>query len=372
MPLRLVRRGRIWHIHGVVRASSAGEGVAVRESTHTEDRALAEARRAAREAELYAGLVVGRGVPVGFDTAAMSYLEAAPRRSRTIAIVDRLVRHFGRLDVARIGQAHVDGAARDIVGPDAAPATKLRAVISPVSAILHHAHRRGWCDVPTLERPRVARTTPAWLSPAEAERLIAACSPHLAVLATFLLCTGARLSEALYLPWSDVDLIGARATFRAERTKAGRERSVRLAPRIVEALERVPQREGMVFRRDDGEPYAARDGDGGQIKTAFRAACRRAGMGEWGLVVSDAGPGRRWLPAVTPHDLRHSWASWHYAVHRDPLALRIEGGWSTISMVERYAHRAPAELAAAALAFWKHTRSTHDSDRPGAPMKSAG
>lgn len=368
MPLRIVRRGRIWHIHGVVRASSSGEGVAVRESAHTEDRALAEARRAAREAELYAGLVVGRGVPVRFDAAAVSYLEAQPRSSRTAAMVGRLVRHFGRQDVARIGQPHVDDAVRAIVGVDAAPATKLRSVIAPVSAILHHAHRRGWCEAPSFERPRIATATPAWLSPAEAERLIAASSPHLAVLVTFLLCTGARLSEALYLPWSDVDLIGRRATFRAERTKSGRERAARLPPRAIEALELIPHRDGMVFRRDDGEPYTARDGDGGQIKTAFRAACRRAGLGQWGLRVSEAGPARRWLPAVTPHDLRHTWASWSFCVDRDPMRLRDEGGWSTISMVERYAHRAPTELAAEAVAFW---RTSEAQPSPGARIAKA-
>lgn len=201
---------------------------------------------------------------------------------------------------------------------------------------------------------------------------LAEVAAHLAVLVTFLFCTGARLSEALYLPWSDVDLGGARAVFRAERTKAGRERAVALPPRAVAAMLPIPQRDGMVFRRDDGEPYAARDGDGGQIKTAFRAACRRAGLGEWGLVVSEAGPGRRWLPAVTPHDLRHTWASWHYAVHRDPLALRIEGGWGSIAMVERYAHRAPAELAAAALSFWKHTSRTEQAGRATHVARSAG
>lgn len=353
MPLRLIRRGRIWHIHGVVRASSAGEGVAIRESTHTEDRALAEARRAAREAELYAGLVVGRGVPVSFDAAALSYVEAEPRSSRTHAIVERLRRHFGRIAVDRIGQEHADEAVRAIVGADAAPATKLRVVISPLSAILHHAHRRRWCEPPRLERPAVATVTPTWLSPAEAERLVDACSPHLAVLVTFLLCTGARLSEALYLPWSDVDLAAGRVVFRAERTKAGRERAVTLPPRAVAALLRIPSREGAVFRRDDGEPYAHRDMGGGQIATGFNAACRRAGLGHWVARVTDAGPGRRWVASVSPHDLRHSWASWSYALHRDPIRLRHEGGWSTILMVERYAHRAPADLVPAIRAFWR-------------------
>ena len=56
-----------------------------------------------------------------------------------------------------------------------------------------------------------------------------------------------------------------------------------------------------------------------------------------------------WLPSVdrldpelTPHDLRHTWASWHYALNRDLLALKIEGGWSSVALVERYAHLLPA------------------------------
>jgi integrase len=31
-------------------------------------------------------------------------------------------------------------------------------------------------------------------------------------------------------------------------------------------------------------------------------------------------------PELTPHDLRHTWASWHYALNRDLLLLKVEGG----------------------------------------------
>ena len=64
---------------------------------------------------------------------------------------------------------------------------------------------------------------------------------------------------------------------------------------------------------------------GGQIKKGWRGAIRRAHLD----------------PELTPHDLRHTWASWHYAVHRDLLALKFEGGWSSVGLVERYAHLLP-------------------------------
>jgi integrase len=65
---------------------------------------------------------------------------------------------------------------------------------------------------------------------------------------------------------------------------------------------------------------------GGQFKTAWRGAIRRSGID----------------PKLTPHDLRHTWASWHYALHKDPIWLKEEGGWSSVALVERYAHLLPA------------------------------
>jgi len=116
-------------------------------------------------------------------------------------------------------------------------------------------------------------------------------------------------------------------------TKNGETRGVPLHPRLVATLANLPHREGCVFRRPDGLPYAsARNIDdtsaGSRIKKAFAGACRRAG-----------------LSGVSPHTCRHTWASWHYAQNRDLLALQRLGGWKTVSMVTRYAHVNVAELA---------------------------
>lgn len=62
--------------------------------------------------------------------------------------------------------------------------------------------------------------------------------------------------------------------------------------------------------------------------------------------------GKRFVPEHTPHDTRHTWASWHYEVHRHLLRLRDEGGWGTARMVERYAHRRPGLRAEAVRAWW--------------------
>jgi hypothetical protein len=75
------------------------------------------------------------------------------------------------------------------------------------------------------------------------------------------------------------------------------------------------------------------------------ATCARAGLpGAWverPRKDRAAGPARTFRPVHTPHDLRHTWASWHYALHRDLLRLKQDGGWSSVVLVERYAHLVP-------------------------------
>jgi integrase len=190
-----------------------------------------------------------------------------------------------------------------------------------------------------------------------------AAAPHLRPLLVFLMTAGARMSEALELDWRHVDLRGRRVVL--IKTKTGQARHVDLAPRALAALKRLEHRDGRVFRpvysvRDDGsrrrEGIGYHDNGrtgGGQIKTAWAAACRRAGLpGAW--VNWKDGKGatrRRWVPELHPHDLRHTWATWHYAAYRDLLRLQAAGGWSGPGQVTRYAHLLPAAYAAEARAW---------------------
>ena len=64
---------------------------------------------------------------------------------------------------------------------------------------------------------------------------------------------------------------------------------------------------------------------------AWQAARKRAGI-----------EGFRW------HDLRHTWATWQRQAGTPTHELQRLGGWRTGSMVERYAHLAPDQLAVAA------------------------
>jgi integrase len=313
--LKLVRRPKSphWIIRGTVR------GYRVEESTKTSNKRFAEEIRTKREVEILEASVHGRSATATFAEAALDYLENGGNRR----FLEKVIKHFGTTPLAKIDQAAIETGARKLY-PDAAPSTRDRQFFTPVSAVLKHAAKRGLCTAPILERPAPPSKRIRWLNEPEADRLIAATNEHLRSLVIFMLYTGARVGEALWLDWKQVDLTRRQITF--VKTKNGDVRSVPLHDRAFFALANLPHREGEVFRRPDDAPYERpkRDDDtsaGSRIKKAFRGACRRAGIEDFRV-----------------HDLRHTWATWFYQETRDLNALMALGGWRTVGMVFRYAH----------------------------------
>jgi integrase len=310
MPLKLVKRhsGEIWYIRGSVRGRSLDE------STRVTDRKVAEEIRTRREYELLQASVHGRKSTATFLAASVAYMENGGERR----FLKRVIEYFGDAPLAKIDQAAIDRAAKALY-PKAKSSTITRQLFTPVSAVLKFAAARGMCEFSRLERPPQPRGRTRWIEPEEAERLIAACSPHLKPFVIFLFCTGARLSEALRLDWKNVDLARGEVQFLA--TKNGDSRGVPLHPRAVRALRGLKGRSGAVFRRPDGKPYEPNPKGGVPVKTAFKGACRRAGIEDF-----------------TIHSIRHSWATLHYRTSRDLPSLMRLGGWRTQSMVVRYLH----------------------------------
>lgn len=313
MPLKLFK-GRHgspnYYLRGAVR------GQRVDESTGTSVRSKAEEIRAKRESELLEQSIHGRRAIATFASAALSYME----KGGEARYLTPLIEHFGTTKLSLIDQDAIDKCAR-ILKPKAAQSTVNRQIHTPISSVLKHAAKRGWVEFKPLERPRQPKGKTRWLTVDEAQKLLRECTEHLAPLVTFLLYTGARLSEGLYLDWKDVYL--HRAHVDLLDTKNGEDRGVPLHPLAVAALANLPHRKGAVFRKPDGMPYPEKDDGGGQVKTAFQGAVRRAGLKGTG---------------VSPHTLRHTWATWFYQEHRDLARLMELGGWKSLKMVQRYAH----------------------------------
>jgi integrase len=206
---------------GALTITGTVAGRRIRRRAQSDDPKLAEEEAAALEAELLrTAWHRERRASRTFAEAALSYLEAAPRSVHTNDYVRRILLGLG--GEARLGQVDQDAATRlrrTLLKPDAKPSTYLRQIVTPLRAILRHAADRGWCNTPRIATPKTPGGRTRYLLPGEAERLIAVAAPHLRPLVAFLIGTGARMAEAVYLDWRDVDLTGGRAIFWANRPK---------------------------------------------------------------------------------------------------------------------------------------------------------
>jgi integrase len=72
--------------------------------------------------------------------------------------------------------------------------------------------------------------------PEDTERLIKHAGECLIPLLIFLIGTGARMAEAIYVDWRDIDLDGGRARFWPDQTKGRKVRNAMMPPRVVAAL----------------------------------------------------------------------------------------------------------------------------------------
>jgi len=181
-----------------------------------------------------------------------------------------------------------------------------------------------WVDrVPKVKPLKGTRNRVRWISRADADRLVAKLPKHLAAMAEFSLQTGLRRANVTHLEWSQVDLGRKTAWVLGDQTKNGKALAVPLSGKAVEILEaRRGEHPRWVFAKA-GKPVK-------QTSTqAWRDALGATGIEDF-----------RW------HDLRHTWASWHVQ-NGTPLAVLQElGGWSSLNMVQRYAHLSGEHLRA--------------------------
>lgn len=340
MPLKLVKRGSIWHLHGTI------AGQRIRQSTGLGNKGQADIYRARIEAQAIQRHALGRANTLTFAQAALTYLESggAPR------FVAPLLDHFGPDFLLHNINNDVLNRAADALHPGAAPATINRQVITPASAIYNMSADDDLVPHRRFRRRKVPRGRTRWLTPAEAARLLAQLDARARIQVEFLLGTGCRTGEAFSLERADLYLETRQAM--VPFTKNGDLRMVRLPIRTARALAAygVPDA-GRVFRTDKGKPYVIRENGGGQMQAVFNRARDAAGLG----------------PDVTPHVLRHTWATWHYAQNKDVQLLQDLGGWRKIDMALHYAKLAPADLGSLLIKYGWDFRSDTKSRQELSP-----
>jgi len=142
-------------------------------------------------------------------------------------------------------------------------------------------------------------------------------------MAEFSLQTGLRRANVTHLEGSQVDLARKTAWVLGDQTKNGKALAVPLTDKAVKILEiRRAEHPRWVFPKA-GKPV---------IQTSTRA---------WRDALNPAG-----IDDFCWHDLRHIRASWHVQNGTPLQVLQELGGWSSIKMVQRYAHLSGEHLRA--------------------------
>lgn len=169
--------------------------------------------------------------------------------------------------------------------------------------------------------------------------------PAAVAAARFVSLTGFRRGEALSLKWSEIDL--ARRTATLADTKTGKStRPLSLA--ACEVLRSLPQTGEFVF--------PASRGDG-----------RMNGFPKFWARIANLGA----LPAdVTPHVLRHSFASLAGDLGYSEPTIAALVGHAGRTVTSRYVHSADAVLLAAADAIANKTSELMGEERKGATVIS--
>lgn len=170
-----------------------------------------------------------------------------------------------------------------------------------------------------LSWPKDPERLPVVLSAEEVSRLLdALATPRMAVFFTTVYAAGLRIGEACRLETHDID--AARGVIHVRGGKGGKERLVMLAPRLLTLLRAYWKHERprapWLFASRTGTHLSAE-----VARKAFTSAVRTAKLGK---------------KKVTPHVLRHSFATHLLERGTDLRVIQVLLGHSSIKSTTRY------------------------------------
>ena len=216
----------------------------------------------------------------------------------------------------------------------------LRRELMILRAALNWAKRNGYiAEVPQFDVPKEPPSKERWLTPAECKKLLEAAEyervnkggryvdSHIGDSARayrFIMIglhTAARKQTILDLDWSQVDMKNRRINLNPEgRTQTSKRRPiVPMSTQLRDCLKWVKDKSGPVLNHH------------GSIQNAFYGAVRRAG-----------------LKNVTPHTLRHTFATISLQNGVNPYQVAGVMGDNLEMVLQRYGHHCPDYLKDAA------------------------
>lgn len=225
--------------------------------------------------------------------------------------ITAVVGYFGERHLSQIFPFDIKQMALAVY-PTHSAATRNRQAITPTRAVFSHAYERGWGPMLRIrnfkaEPPaRKNAASQAWLHAfvrqADQDGL-----PHLAALVMFMSQTAARVSEAIALRWSEVDILNRTALLLKTKTSVNSRRMMtdQMIARLYQMQDGLSP-DARVFR------YTSRH----SVNERIKAVCARAQ-----------------IPYKPSHTCgRHAFANNILALGVDVKSAMDAGGWKSPSI----------------------------------------
>jgi len=275
--------------------------------------------------------------PDGEDYWHEHVLEKVVGRDTQRYAIQKLVAHFGDMEVRQVDPADVAAYVRrrraGDLGKPSKDGTIARELSVLVAAVRHavRARRVKADDAPRVELPPPSPPKDRWLTKEEATRLLEAARqakggdgrlPRVYRFIVLALMTASRRTAILELKKDQIDLENGliRLNPAGRRQTKKRRPPVPISDELRPVLERMMSEASSAYLLDHP----------GSVRAAFDRAVARAGLED-----------------VTPHTLRHTWATWAAQAGVDMWKIAGVLG-DTLATVERtYAHHHPNYLRGA-------------------------
>ena len=308
------RKGR----RGWYYAFTAPDGQRIRRYAQTDDEQQARELAAKHYNSAFETQRLGVHVERSWPETVVEWLKENPRKQQdynTLLFLRWLDPHLGHLNISEIDREALRQV-RDAKMAEGVKPRTVNAYLQQIRLVLRAAHEWGWLDrLPKFTMLEEPKRRERWLTSDEKERLFAELPDHLIPVVRFALATGLRMSNITQMQWSQIDLQRQTAWVFADKTKSGRPIGV---PLNQEAMETLQSQMGK-------HPEAVFTFRGKPIKRANQAAWRKA-------------RDRAGLSDFRFHDCRHTWATNHVISGTPIYQLKELGSWSSMEMVQKYAH----------------------------------
>ena len=249
-------------------------------------------------------------------------------------------RDFKSLQMADITTRDVSGWLQKLQDGGLAPVS-IHCYRRALSVLFSHAVTNGYLrDNPAKHafKPKVKRTIEI-LTPEEMKNLLEVAHPEILPVIALGGFAGLRRIELERLNWEDVDRKKMLIRLDAHQTKTATCRDVRIMPNLMEWLEPYASATGSVWP-------AQHERGRNLLEAALKAAGFSSNHRAIGQVPADVDQPRPW----PKNALRHSFASYHYAMWEDAAKASAQMGHSEVNTF--WAHYRRKASREAAEAFW--------------------